>query len=93
MSRLVFPSVAGLTLLALALPASAEHIYCTVVGAKQGTFQTDRGPNGNLKQIPVWALTEELKAPYDSASGQGSGKRTHSPVTITKLLDASSPSR
>jgi len=91
MSRHVSIFVAGLAMLAAALPATAENIYCTVVGAKQGTFQNDRGLNGNLKQIPVLALTEEVKVPYDAASGLASGKQTHSPLIIVKTLDSSSP--
>lgn len=92
MSRFVFTSAAGLAMLALALPVSAaENIYCTVVGAKQGTFQSDRGPAGNLKAIPVLAFMQEVTVPYDAASGLGSGKRTHSPISIVKMLDGSSP--
>src|SRR5208282_4992002 len=83
---------AGLAMLALALPVSAaENIYCTVVSTKQGTFQSERGPAGNLKAIPVLAFMQEVSVPYDAASGLGSGKRTHSPITIVKLLDGSSP--
>jgi type VI secretion system secreted protein Hcp len=90
MSRLASFSMAGLVLFALALPASAEHIYCTVVGVKQGAFGGTTGLNGNTKQFPVLALTEEVTTSYDPSTGLGSGKRQHSPVTIIKLLDRSS---
>ena len=91
MSRLMYFSVAGLMMLAVALPASATDIYCTVVGAVQGKFQGDPGTHGNTTQIAVYALTEELKVPFDASSGLSSGKRQHSPVTIIKELDKSSP--
>jgi type VI secretion system secreted protein Hcp len=91
MTRSVYVSMAGLMLLALALPASAANIYCTVIGTKQGTFQGDPAVRGGAAQIAVYALTEDLKVPFDAASGQSAGKRQHSPVTIVKELDRSSP--
>ena len=91
MSRIVSLTVAGLTTLALAVPASAEHIYCTFVGAKQGKFHGDHGLNGDPTQIPVFALTQEVTVPIDTASGAVSGKRQHAPLTIVKPLDRSSP--
>ncbi len=90
MSRFAYSLAAGMMALAAAVPASAGNIYCTVVGAKQGTF-TDDAVRGNTTAIPVYALTEEVKEPYDASSGQASGKRQHSPVTIVKELDKSSP--
>ncbi len=90
MARIMCFSVAAF-LLTAALPASATNIYCTVVGAKQGKFQGDPGLHGDPTQIPVYALTEELKVPYDAASGQSTGRPQHSPIVISKELDASSP--
>ena len=78
-------------MLAVAVPASATDIYCTVVGTKQGTFQGDPATHGNNSQIAVYALTQELKVPFDAATGQITGKRQHSPLTIIKELDKSSP--
>jgi type VI secretion system secreted protein Hcp len=91
MSRFVYFSVAGLMMLAVALPASATEIYCTVVGTVQGTFQGDTVTHGNTTQIAVYSLTQELKVPYDPSSGQSTGRRQHSPITIVKELDKSSP--
>jgi type VI secretion system secreted protein Hcp len=90
MTRLTCFAVAALMLTA-ALPASATDIFCTVVGAKQGKFQGDPGLHGDLTQINVYALTEELKVPFDPASGQSTGRPQHSPIIISKELDASSP--
>jgi type VI secretion system secreted protein Hcp len=91
MTRFVNLSIAGFVLLAVALPASATDIYCTVVGAKQGPFQGDLVARGNATQIAVYTLTQELKVPFDAATGQSAGKRQHSPLTIVKELDKSSP--
>jgi len=92
MTRLVYFLTAGLMMLALAVPASAANIYCTVVGAKQGKFQGDPGVRGSDgTQIVVYALTEDLKVPFDAASGQATGRRQPSPIIIVKELDKSSP--
>jgi type VI secretion system secreted protein Hcp len=91
MSRTVTLSLAGLAILMLALPASAEHIYCTFTGTKQGKFLGDHGLNGDATQIPVFSFLQEVTVPFDTASGLGTGKRQHSPLTITKSIDRSSP--
>ncbi len=91
MSRFMYFSITGLLMLAVTLPASAANIYCSVVGTKQGKFQADPTARGEATQILVYALTEELNVPFDPASGQVTGRRQHSPVTIVKELDKSSP--
>ena len=91
MPRSVFAVLAGFAVLANAAPASAEEIFCTVVGAKQGTFQGDRTTAKVSNQIPVLFLTEEITRTFDPASGMAAGQRTHKPLTIVKELDASSP--
>jgi type VI secretion system secreted protein Hcp len=91
MTRFIDFSLAGLMLSAVAVPASATDIYCTVVGVKQGTFQGDPVGHGSETQIVVYSLTQELKVPFDAATGQSSGRRQHSPLTIVKELDKSSP--
>jgi type VI secretion system secreted protein Hcp len=90
MARFPYLMLAAMTALGFAVPASAGNIYCTVVGVKQGKFTGD-GVHGGSTEIPVYALTQEVKVPYDAASGQATGKRQHSPVTIVKELDKSSP--
>src|SRR5271168_270755 len=91
MSRFMLCLTAGLVMLAVAVPASATDIYCTVVGAVQGTFQGDPATRGTNTQIAVYALTQELKIPFDATSGRRSGQRQHAPVTLVKELDKSSP--
>jgi type VI secretion system secreted protein Hcp len=87
----MYVSIAGLMMSAVALPASATDIYCTIAGAAQGTFQGDPVTKGSATQIAVYSLTQELKVPYDPSSGQITGRRQHSPLTIVKELDKSSP--
>jgi type VI secretion system secreted protein Hcp len=91
MSRFMYISIAGLMMSALALPASATDIYCTVAGSVQGTFQGDPATKGSATQIAVYSLTQELKVPFDASTGQITGRRQHSPLTIVKELDKSSP--
>jgi type VI secretion system secreted protein Hcp len=91
MTRFMNVFLAGLTLWAVALPASATDIFCTVVGTVQGTFQGDPATRGTPNQIAVYSLTQELKVPFDASTGQVTGRRQHSPVTIVKELDKSSP--
>jgi type VI secretion system secreted protein Hcp len=90
MSRFAYSALAGSILLTAALPAFAGNIYCTVVGAKQGKFPAD-ALRGVPAGIAVYALTEDIKVPYDASSGQSSARPQNSPVTIVKELDASSP--
>jgi type VI secretion system secreted protein Hcp len=89
MSRFVFVVLAGFAMLGTTAPASAQEIFCTVVGAKQGTFQADRSGK-TASQIPVLFLTEEITVPIDAATGLPTGRRMHKPLIIIKELDASS---
>jgi type VI secretion system secreted protein Hcp len=91
MPRFIFAVLAGFAVLANAAPASAQEIFCTVVGVKQGTFQGDRIGGRAASQIPVLSLTEEITRPFDAATGLAAGMRTHKPLIIVKELDASSP--
>jgi type VI secretion system secreted protein Hcp len=55
----------------------------TVTGAKQGSFSTS--------PIQVIAVSHEIASPRDPASGLPTGKRQHSPLVITKVVDATTP--
>ena len=91
MPRFIWVVFAGLGVLANTAPVSAQEIFCTVVGAKQGTFEGDRTAGKGATQIPVLFLTEEITRPFDTSTGMSTGARTHKPLTIVKELDASSP--
>jgi type VI secretion system secreted protein Hcp len=90
MSRFVWVVLAGVSLLGSAAPASAQEIFCTVVGAKQGTFPAASSVGGKPSQIRVLFLTEEITRPTDTGTGLSAGKLTVKPLTIIKELDASS---
>lgn len=90
MSRSIWILLAGCGLLAGGAPASAQEIFCTVVGAKQGTFQDARGGGSSPSQIPVLFVTEEITVPFDTTTGQSTGRRTPAPLTIVKELDSTS---
>lgn len=93
MSRFMYVVLAALTVLGSAVPASAQEIFCTVVGVTQKEFKGDNvGPGPDrAHQIPVLFLTEEIISPFDTVTGHVTGKRQHKPITIIKELDASSP--
>jgi type VI secretion system secreted protein Hcp len=87
MSRVVLVLLAGFAMLGGAGRVSAQEIFCSVVGAVQGTFQD----NGNARsQIPVLFLTQKTSVPRDAATGLPTGRRIHEPLTIVKELDAAS---
>lgn len=90
MSRLIWVLLVGCGLAAGGAPASAQEVFCTVVGAKQGTFQDARGGGSSPSQIPVLFVTEEVSVEFDPATGQSVGRRTHAPLTIVKQLDSTS---
>ena len=90
MSRLMWIFLAGCGLAVSGAPASAQEIFCTVVGAKQGTFQDNRGGSAAPSQIPVLFVTEAISVPFDTTTGQSTGRRALNPLTIVKELDATS---
>jgi type VI secretion system secreted protein Hcp len=67
----------------------ADAFYVTIVGRKQGKFHADDG--GAVSKIKGLAFHYQVTSPRDSATGQASGKRQHSPVTFVKMWGASSP--
>jgi len=71
-----------------------------VNGEKQGDISAGAGSadsigtltkKGHEDEILVWAWDHAVTQPTDKASGGSSGTRLHSPVTITKQFDKSSP--
>jgi type VI secretion system secreted protein Hcp len=67
----------------------AEGFFVTIVGRKQGKFKPEGvGAAGKIKGL---AFHYEVASPRDSASGQASGKRQHSPVSFVKAWGAASP--
>jgi type VI secretion system secreted protein Hcp len=77
----------------------AFQCYVTIEGTIQGTFTGDSAANGAVGKagaatggrITVLAFDYGVTTPSNSASGQTSGKRQHSPVSFVKEWDAASP--
>jgi type VI secretion system secreted protein Hcp len=68
--------------------------YLTVVAAKQGAIKgdvTDKEAKGREGTIALIGVSSQLNAPFDAATGAAQGKRQHHPITVTKLVDQSTP--
>ncbi len=63
-------------------PSAGEKIYMTIAGV------SGDGPGG---KVVCRSLRVGQGAPRDAATGQASGRRSHSQIVITKQLDRSSP--
>jgi len=74
-----------------ALAAGDKIFYVTIRGVKQGVFKGQSTNRQRQNQIQAFQFLMQLAAPRDASTGQASGKRQYSPVTITKEWDASSP--
>jgi type VI secretion system secreted protein Hcp len=67
----------------------ADSFYVTIVGRRQGKFHGDGGgPGGKIKGL---AFHYQVSSARDTATGQSTGRRQHSPVTFVKMWGASSP--
>ena len=60
------------------------------VNGPDGPIRGASGPRGG-SGIPVLDLRHTLVSPRDLATGQASGKRRHSPITVVKEVDRTSP--
>ena len=67
------------------------EFYVTIQGKKQGQFKGESLREREKGKIPALRFVYEVKSPRDAATGQASGKRQHSPITITKEWGAASP--
>ncbi len=94
MKKTIAHGALALTLLLLApviaLAAGNTHIYISVDGTKQGRFKGEVARAG-VSGITVLRFQYMVSSPRDPQSGLPTGKRQHSPVTITKQIDASTP--
>jgi len=71
----------------------AFQFYVTIEGTKQGTFKGDPAKVGGASSARITVLTFNygVMTPHDPATGQGTGKRQHSPVSFTKEWSAATP--
>ncbi len=68
----------------------ALNAYLRVVGQKSGEIKGSVTQKGREGRIGVIALSHDIVTPRDPASGLPTGKRQHTPLIITKELDAAS---
>jgi type VI secretion system secreted protein Hcp len=70
----------------------AFQLHVSIKGSKQGQFKGE-GTQARRKDkwIPSLGFEYEIKTPRDIATGQPSGKRQHSPITIVKEWGAATP--
>lgn len=61
------------------------YFQCSVQGPIHGNHRIKRG------SVEIISFSLGVKTPYDTASGQASGKRQHQPVKIIKEWGASTP--
>jgi type VI secretion system secreted protein Hcp len=69
----------------------AYEFYVSVEGTKSGKFKGESPRAQQKEKIPGISFEYEVKAPFDAASGQHSGKRHHSPITFVKEWGAATP--
>jgi len=72
-------------LISALLPAvhvmAAMQAYMTIKGTKQGSIRKDATSDS----------IHLIRVAHDAATGTASGRRTHSPITVTKEIDWASP--
>ncbi len=66
-------------------------IFVSAQGKKQGALKGESPRQQNQHQFAALTLDYELRSPRDAATGQASGQRQHSPVTIVKEWGAATP--
>lgn len=92
----MFKNSIGLILLAASMLLSANAfgqgsaLYLKIKGVK-GDIKGDVTEKGKEGLIQVVTFQHEITVPRDAASGQATGKRQHKPLSITKLIDKSTP--
>jgi type VI secretion system secreted protein Hcp len=70
----------------------AFHWYIAVKGTKQGQFKGESVKSGHgSKWSGILGFEYGVESPADTGSGAASGRRQHSPVTVTKENDPASP--
>lgn len=73
------------------LQPGQSYFYVTIRGVKQGVFKGQTTTAGHQDEIMGFQYEFQLSAPVNASSGQASGRHQYTPITFTKVLDASSP--
>lgn len=70
----------------------AYEFYVTIEGSKSGLIKGDVVKRGHEGKIAGLAFDYEvMRGQTRSGSGQATGKRQHSPITVTKRWDIATP--
>ena len=67
------------------------EIFVAAKGKKLGPLKGESTRKGTENQFAALSLEYDLRSPRDAATGQASGKRQHSPVSVVKQWGAASP--
>ena len=66
-------------------------IHMEIEGVAQGKIEGICSVEGLEGTIPVVGLEQTIHIPTDQQSGQPTGKRVHSPISVVKYIDKASP--
>jgi type VI secretion system secreted protein Hcp len=69
----------------------AYEFYVTIEGSQQGKLKGDSKRKAHKGAITGLAFEYAVTSPRDAGSGQATGRRQHSPITITKRWGAATP--
>ena len=64
----------------------ALNAYLSIVPERHPPIQSSVTQKGREGKIMVHAVSHEIVAPRDPASGRTTGKRAHKPLNVTKEL-------
>ena len=73
------------------LQPGQSYFYVTIRGSKQGILKGQSTSPSHPNEIMGFRYLFQLSAPTNASSGMASGKHQYSPITFTKVFDASSP--
>jgi type VI secretion system secreted protein Hcp len=74
-----------------AATAGVVHIEMKITGQKTGVFKGDSTQKGHADQIVLSSYLFQVSSPRDVGSGLPTGRRVYQPLSVTKLLNQSSP--
>jgi len=74
-----------------AATAGVVHIEMKITGQKTGVFKGDSTQKGHADQIVLSSYLFQVSSPRDESSGLPTGRRVYQPLSVTKLLNQSSP--
>jgi type VI secretion system secreted protein Hcp len=67
------------------------HAYASFKGTKQGQLKGESIKKAGENPKVLLSFEYGLQSPIDAGAGKPKGPRTHSPITVTREVDAASP--